>query len=652
MKKKIYTCLWTTLISSLAIAQSPSPGGVSNQLTLWIKSGMGTSTTGNSSLLSDWTYANDPSKSFSAFPPGHAPTYDNNRVNFAPAIIFSNDELMDGPVGAEAPITAGNDDYAIIAVWKSDAPAGRNERIWSQRKLDPPPFIESGYGASLMTRGYNDLIQPAYGAQVEIFPHLHTLTRPYVVHNWNISQLNLLNQATNDLQIFDDRNLSTGPLVINTDPLGLNGAALRNVVTDLNRLGARDKFNQEAFNGELAELIIYNRSVTDATEQAKIFSYLAIKYGVTIKTNLISSAGTVVWDATANATYNNAVFGLGKDDNSALLITQSNSFETGSGDGTGQDGLGNIVLSDPSALTTDNNFLMIGNDNGALTETATDVPVSAGGSQRFVREWKVQHTGNVGTLNLNFDFTGIPGIIGVGTATNFRLVVDADGDGNFLTGTQRFYTPTGFTGDVANFTGITLNNNEVFMIITQASAEAPLPVKWISFSGRLLNNDVLLEWEVDNNETAKNYEVQYSSDGREFSEVGVVMNQQDVKTYNFVHSQPSGSMHYYRIHQVDLDGKAVYSKIILISNRPDNFLVRLQGNPIRSSIDLSITTRRAGDVSIELYSLTGVQMIKRQQALKEGTNSVTIPVSNVAAGQYFLKVKTNDDVQMLPVIKF
>jgi hypothetical protein len=654
MKKKIYTSLWAVLISLFTIAQSPSPGGISNQLSLWIKSNTGTNTATNGNLLTNWAYANDPSKSFSAVP-AHAPVYKIDRVNFAPAMTFANQELMDGPTGTDAPITAGNDDYAIIAVWKSDAPAGRNERIWSQRKPDPPPYIESGYGGSLMTWGYNELlnIAPKYGDQVEIAPHGHTVARPYVVSNWNISQLNLLNLPTNDLQIFDDRNLSTGALVLNTDPAGVNGAALRNIVSDLNRLGARDRFNEEAFNGELAELIIYNRSVTNTTEQAKIFSYLAIKYGVTIKTDLVSSAGTVVWNATENATYNNAVFGLGKDDNSALLVNQSNSLETGSGDGTGQSGLGNIVLSDPSALTMDNSFLILGHDNGALAQTPVDVPVAAGGSQRFVREWKVQHTGSVGTVNLSFDFTGIHGIIGVGTVANFRLVVDADGDGNFLTGTQRFYTPTGFTGEVANFTGITLNNNEVFMIITQASAEAPLPVKWISFRGRMLNNDVLLEWEVENNEMAKNYEVQYSSDGIEFSEVGIVMNQQNVKAYNFVHSQPPGITHYYRLHQVDLDGKSVYSKTIFISNNVNNLVVRVLGNPIlNSSLGLSITTRRAGDVSIELFSLTGVQMIKRQQALKEGINSITIPVSNVAAGQYFLKVKTNDDVRMLPVIKF
>lgn len=648
--KKIFTSLFFLSSIMFVNGQNASPGGIQDQLTLWIKSNAGTSTTTNGGLLNSWSYVNDPTKSFTAIA-GDQPIYNNNIINFLPAVSFAGSEMMDGPTGSDAPITAGNDDYAIFAVWKSIAGPGRHERIWSQRTNDPSPYALQGYGASLMTWDHSTN-GPSYGDQAEIPPHHHTVSRSYVIANWNISQLNLLNQAINDLEIYDDRNLAIGPLIINTDP-ALNGAERRDIATDINRLGARDNAAQETFNGQLAELIVFNRSVTSAEERLKIFSYLAIKYGISIKTNIISSAGTIIWDATANATYNNAVFGLGRDDNSDLMVTTSNSIETGSGDGAGQPGTANIILSEPSSLVNDNNFLVIGNNGDPLTISVTDIPAAAIGSQRLVREWKVQHTGNVGTINLDFDFTGIDNIPGIGTLMDFRLVVDADGDGDFTTGNQRYYAPTGFTGNVANFTGITLLNNEIFMIITQATSEVPLPVKWISFSGKRVNAEVVLNWEVENNEMAKHYEIQYSTDGIQFFQAGIVMNQADVKQYSFVHNQQQGNPGYYRIHQVDLDGKTVYSKIIYINSVTTRLQLRINGNPIRNNlIDLSIATTQNDIANMELINISGIILQKWQFAIKDGTNSISVLVNNLSAGQYFLRVRTKNDVQMLQLVKF
>src|SRR6202012_3880293 len=105
---------------------------------------------------------------------------------------------------------------------------------------------------------------------------------------------------------------------------------------------------------------------------------------------------------------------------------------------------GNIVLSGASSLA-DQGFLIIGSNNTGFAETMSNVPTVAAGSSRVTNQWLAQTSGSVGTVNLSFDLTGITTTGTKGTSTDFRLVTDNDGDGDFTTGTQGYYTPTSWT---------------------------------------------------------------------------------------------------------------------------------------------------------------------------------------------------------------
>jgi hypothetical protein len=75
---------------------------------------------------------------------------------------------------------------------------------------------------------------------------------------------------------------------------------------------------QEAlFLGDIMEVAWYNRTLT-ANEQSRVNSYLAVKNGVTFNENYLSTNSSVVWDRTVNTGYNNNIFGIAKDDFTAL----------------------------------------------------------------------------------------------------------------------------------------------------------------------------------------------------------------------------------------------------------------------------------------------------------------------------------------------
>jgi hypothetical protein len=616
-----------------------NPGGVSANLKLWLKSDAGTTTTG--SLVDGWTYVNDNTKSFTGTGT-ERPTLTTNVINFRPGVVFGGSQMMDGPVGALAPITALDDDYSVIAVWSSsNKVAGSFQRVWSQRSTGA-----SNDGVSLWV--YND--NNIYGDQAEIGPtFVHLLPRPFAVNTWYISQLNLLAQATQDLEVIDNVNISTGIDVLDTDPSHIDGAALRQLSDAVNKLGARSNATDEPFYGSLVELIVFDRPISGA-ERARIFSYLALKYGITIKTNLVASDGSTIWDATANATYNNDVTSLGRDNGSGLLVNQSNAIATGNGDGTGKSGQGNVTLSNPSAIGTDLSFLTIGHDNGGFAESNTDVPAGATTSNRIAREWKVSVAGSgVGTVNVTFDMTGLT-LLGT-QAHQFRLMVGDDAD--FTAGTVNYYSPSSFTlGGKIVFSNVPLANNDVFTIITAASAA--LPVTWKSFTGQYKNDNVYLNWAVENNENGDRYEVEHSTDGVHYSVIGTVDNKTAVKNYNYTATTYSNGVNYYRIHQIDNDGKDIYSTIVSVNIKGSaDFAFKVLDNPVKNN-NLKLEVRSATSVkaSIELWSLNGVRVLNRQQVINGGKANVTIPINNIAAGSYVLKVKTNGTVRTAGIVKF
>lgn len=97
-----------------------------------------------------------------------------------------------------------------------------------------------------------------------------------------------------------------------------------------------------------------------------------------------------------------------------------------------------------------------------------------------------------------------------------------------------------------------------------------LPVEWLGFEGEEQEENSLLTWQTSTEYNASHFEVEFSQDGGYFQSIGQVSavgNTQEVSDYSFldrgVGLRFSGVV-YYRLRQVDRDGKFSYSKSISI----------------------------------------------------------------------------------------
>ncbi len=663
---KVYLSIVTFTILSLSVTglHAQSPGGISTNLSLWLKANNTSTLSPTTGSLNTWTYSNNGSNQFTA-PGGAQPTVQANTFNFLPSIAFNGTQYMTGPAGVGAPLAAGSLAYSVFVVWQSStAVGGANQRIWAERP-NSNAFDNNFDGVSMWVYPSG----PTYGDQPEISPFLtgvayapsyNTYMLPYVPNTPYISQLNLLHQDINDLEVMDQTNYTTGPFVTSTDPLG-TATLDRFLSNGANILGARSTSIDEPFIGNVSEVIVYDTSL-GAMARTQIFSYLSLKYGIPLAGTYFSSTGANIWDqpsnsswGTANLNYTNSVFGIGQDNNSGLLNTQSNSSVTGTGSGAGISGMGNIVLSNPSSLS-DQSFMIIGSNNAGLTETTTNLPLAAPiGSERLATQWLVQTSGTPGTVNLSFDFTGLTVTGAIGTTADFRLLVDEDGDGDFTTGFVSYIAPSSFNGNIANFTGVNLSQNTkvVIAILSNAAAGTPLPVNFVNVTAQPSGADVDLNWTVGANEEAKDYQVQHSVDGATFTTIGDVANVLNQTSYSFVHSNAGAGMHYYRILETDEDGAQVYSKIVSANLSASEFSIRMLNNPVTGSQDaeIELSAFSGGSASLEVFTLGGARVATLMEQVPAGTTRIKLPTTGLAAGTYAVKIRVNDVTHVVQVVK-
>ena len=220
----------------------------------------------------------------------------------------------------------------------------------------------------------------------------------------------------------------------------------------------------DAFYGEVSEFIYRNEPSSFSIQQRnQIESYLAIKYGITLDQstpiNYFNAHGDIIFDATNNASiggfleYNNDIAGIGRDDASELDQPASRSENKGS----------IVTIDRGSTISTDDTWLIWGNDAGSLTPNRTETKPETI-NERLPRVWRVSETKEVQTTAVSFDLTGL----GLSTnATDFSLLVAGNSSN------ANFNNATVINGGVYDgptntitFTGVDIDDGEYFTLGT------------------------------------------------------------------------------------------------------------------------------------------------------------------------------------------
>jgi hypothetical protein len=185
---------------------------------------------------------------------------------------------------------------------------------------------------------------------------------------------------------------------------------------------------------------------------------------------------------------------------------------------------------------------------------------------------------------------------------------------------------------------------------TQVFVQMVAPVTLADFNVTALSCNGVLDWKTSTEENVSRFEIQYSTNGSDFSTVGTVTakNNPNGASYKYANAQGTAKG-YYRLKIVDIDGNFIYSRIIAVNTKCDGKKsITMYPNPLTVNQNLTvIASGFEGTVKGELISMAG--QVIRTYNLKNGTN--TLPVDKVAQATYMLRVSdAAGDVESFRVV--
>ncbi len=204
---------------------------------------------------------------------------------------------------------------------------------------------------------------------------------------------------------------------------------------------------------------------------------------------------------------------------------------------------------------------------------------------------------------------------------------------NIYNGTSwNAYTAT--TRDVINNFVFTSDLNAVTLNeLTLADTSNALPLVWLSFTATKQGNSVLLQWATMQDQNTRNFIVQYSSDGINWTNIGTLPatgSPSSANNYSYVHTSPVTGINYYRILQTDKNYRYSCSvvKMVLFTKADIPFIII--GNPVTNGL---LTVQVNNSTTLALYSIDG----KLVWLEKVNAGIQHIDVSRYAKGTYLVK---------------
>jgi Secretion system C-terminal sorting domain len=156
-----------------------------------------------------------------------------------------------------------------------------------------------------------------------------------------------------------------------------------------------------------------------------------------------------------------------------------------------------------------------------------------------------------------------------------------------------------------------------------------MPLTLLNFSGSSKENNTHLNWQTTNEKDANRFEIERSLDGVSFTKIGqtkCVGGATKVNKYTFTDYNIVGNdNHYYRLKQIDTDGKFNYSTIIVMEPNGNSKSILIYPNP--ANIDIMVDCKKG----FQIFNSTGQMVRENKQA------TTRIDISDLPNGVYILK---------------
>ena len=207
--------------------------------------------------------------------------------------------------------------------------------------------------------------------------------------------------------------------------------------------------------------------------------------------------------------------------------------------------------------------------------------------------------------------------------------------GSGHSGWTETYTPSSFS----------YNNMSVYQWMLQYSRNltSALPVVLGPYTAQQTGSSaVTVSWTTTSEINNNHFTVERSLDGINFSALGTVAatNRANGDSYSYVDATPAAGNNFYRLVQVDNDGKTTYFNVLkVVLSGSQQMALRMSPNPVVSSVMLQLSHPETGDIQVVLSDMQG-RVLRSWKFSKPGIYwQQTLDLGNIPTGSYTLQLR-------------
>jgi hypothetical protein len=154
----------------------------------------------------------------------------------------------------------------------------------------------------------------------------------------------------------------------------------------------------------------------------------------------------------------------------------------------------------------------------------------------------------------------------------------------------------------------------------------------IELAAQKNNNNVVLHWQTNNTGSAKQFTVERSADGRNFT----LLFNNPINSFSYTDMALLPGLNYYRIRMTDNDGRIKYSNVAAILNAASGTsLLNIVPNPVTDDrLRMQVASAVAADMQTQVMDVLGRSVDQQRVHLIAGYNAVELNVASLAPGTY------------------
>jgi hypothetical protein len=223
---------------------------------------------------------------------------------------------------------------------------------------------------------------------------------------------------------------------------------------------------------------------------------------------------------------------------------------------------------------------------------------------------------------------------GVGNGTPFTIPAGQSFNQNFV-----LPIPAG-TPNGNHFIAVRVKNGWGLFAFDTITVSGVVPLNLLSFDAFKNKNTVSLKWKTTNEINTSHFDIERSSNGVSFEKIGKIqaLNISGINDYLYEDLQPLKGINFYRLKQVDIDGRFTYSNInkVLFETFKDD--LHIYPNPATQYVQFDFAGKQK-TILVNIFDALGRHVITKTMA---NQLPIKLNIEQLAKGKYILQLSDGE----------